>query len=368
MTVDLTAKLDEALAMDDDEDFLEAIGDLDSRYDQVQLYQRPVPLSWLASLAHFHFWARDEGIGRYLSLDGHLDFALVLESARRFGAERTVSYLEAGAALYPRAAVPVDDRKRHAVIDRIEARERKTGAPSGVAAIDERFADALPALAGDLRRWIGAHRSELNEMLARVAGPAAPVPDEIEQMQEALVTIEQAVERVQDRKRRHLAALAAAAEAKGMLPWRDAGVHPQSAAFYAAAAELDEGGWTLVATRGLGAPRKFSSASRLARDTTVVIMQSTLVDSGAFEATGKAHRSLREPAVARTRALPVRVVVDGKPIGLLSAAHEALFAVSTCLRMHDWMILTPDGLKAARLLYSLFEGLAPCPALPGRVA
>ena len=364
MTIDLPARLDAALALDDDMDFLEAIGSLDARYEQVDVGRRPAPLSWFASLAHFHFWTSAEGIRKYLGLDNDLDVALALESARRVGAASTVEYLEAAAALYPSKQVPVNDEPRHAVIDRLDSRARDRGTPSKLDLIDQRHGDALSSLSADLRLWIAAHRAEVDALLRRVPPPDGPVVTELETLEKALVSIERMAKTVQADTAIRAAALREAAQARGLLPWVYGGVDPRAVALFSAAERLGKARWLLVAKRRLAAPKKFRAAESLASATMRLIERGGLADEGQFRQMLQETWKARQAAVTKARTMPTRVVSEGKSIGLLAGANDAIIAVSLCVAIHDWMMLTDDGVKAARTLYGLFDGVAPTPALP----
>lgn len=149
-----------------------------------------------------------------------------------------------------------------------------------------------------------------------------------------------------------------------MFPWRNTGLDLRVVRFFEAAAGFGQAEWLTVATRVLAAPRKFQTAYRLPSETIRLIESSDLVDQADFRIWLHRAYAVRNAAVDNARSMPSQVIHLGKPIGLLATANDTIIAVSLCLAIHDWMMLTPEGVKAARVLYGLFDGLAPCPELP----
>jgi hypothetical protein len=120
----------------------------------------------------------------------------------------------------------------------------------------------------------------------------------------------------------------------------------------------------IVARRVLAAPRKFRAAESQVSSLLENLQRSDLVPSDPFKEILQANWAVRNPVVDLARSMPVQVRSEGKSIGLLSAGNDSIIAVSLCLAIHDWIILTADGIAAARLLYGLFDGIAPTPELP----
>lgn len=370
MSAALIDRLDTAIALTDDSQFLESVAWLDPRYEQVDFTAHPPPLSWLAAVFHFYLSTVDEGIANYLMRDGDLDTALTLESCWRMELGRAFEYLTAAVALCPGGKAPVRDVDRARIVQRLETKARDRGMESPFTLLDRQFADVMPSLAAGIRRWIVEHRDEVNGMLRRIGPPVQPPPTEIEVLERALVTIEQAVSNFHAKRQHQLDVLRPAAEARGLLPWRATSVDERFVAFFDAAARFGHSEWLRVAERKLATPRKFTAANRSASRTLDLlpsverIQRAGLVPGTEFREWLAEHWAVRAPAVAVARAMPVQAMVHDKPIGLMAAANDAIIAVSICLVIHDWMMLTPDGIKAARVLYGVFDGLAPCPELP----
>ena len=139
-----------------------------------------------------------------------------------------------------------------------------------------------------------------------------------------------------------------AAVAQGMASWKGTDVDPRAAYFYAATAQFGESEWLIVAKRKLKAGRKFQSAKRLVSEVLPLIEKSDLVQTEQFRTMLHATWKVRNLAVESARSMPSQVVSDGQEIGLLSGANDAIIAVSFCLAIHDWLMLTPQGVKAAR--------------------
>jgi hypothetical protein len=361
--IDFSRRIDAALAHENGHDFLAALDGLDPRYERHEFQERPAPLHRFAAVFHLYWKTAGQGILEFLCQDGDLDFDLAVDSCRELGALRVVDYLLKVAALYPRRRVPVDDRKRYEVVERLESRARDSGSTSPFRALDLEFEGTVESLPDVVRDWVRANREQLEARLAQIPAPLVEAPSELELLQRGLETLQGMSARFHAERQAKLDALAAPGLAVGLLPWRNPGLDPRAVAFYRAASKFRRREWLIVAKRKLAAPRKFDSARHYA-DEVFQLVGTGLAPKDEHTKLAQMHWAVRNPVVAKARKMPKQVISDGKPIGLLSGANDAIIAVSICLVVHDWMVLTPQGVKAAGVLYGLFEGLAPCPEVP----
>lgn len=360
---DPSSRIDAALAHANGHDFLSALDGLDPRYEQHEFHERPAPLRAFAAVFHLYWRTEGQGILNYLCQDGDLDFDLAVESCRQFGALRAVEYLQEVAALYPRRRVPVDGIKRWEVIERLENRARDSGNTSAFRALDLEFEGTVESVPDVVRDWVRANREQLEARLEQIPAPLVEPPSELELMQRGLETLQGMSARFHAERQAKLDVLAAAGLAAGLLPWRNPRLDPRAVAFYRAASKFRRREWLVVAKRKLAAPRKFNSARDYA-DEVFELVGKGIAPKDEHTKLAHEHWAIRNPVVAKARKMPEQVISDGKPIGLCAGANDAIIAVSICLVVHDWVVLTPEGIKTASVLYGLFEGLAPCPDVP----
>lgn len=365
MTPTPSDRLDAALQEDDAFELLDQLAVLDSRYNGIRFSDRPAPLALFGSLFALFSAANGEGIWKFLSQQDGEEFHPALEGCRRIGAERAAEYLASVSVLYPGGRVPADQDERYAVVAQVEEESIATGDPDALQVLDERFDGALEEMAEALRHWVVAHRAEVVSQLAALTGPVKAV-NELATMEEGLVTLEAAVEEREAQAADLAAMLRERATASGLLPWRDAGPDPRYAAFFEAVAGFGEVEWATVAARRVAQSRAIGAAESLAGDTMRAVAEGTLVTRALLDAARKRDIDLpaRRAAMEKIRSLPRQVIHEGRKLGLAANAQLALVAAQQVLRAHDWLMLTPEGVAAARAAYAPFDGVAPTPALP----
>ena len=353
-----------ALAHHDAYDFLSALAAIDPRYNGIAFRERPEPLRTFGCAYGLHAAADSDGIWKFLAQREGDGFAETIDACRRLGAARAVEYLEAAARLFPGGRVPPDHHARNKVLERLEREATDKGKRDALAAIDTQFAGALDELAERVRARVVANRKRLAATLAALPGPAKPQPSLADMMTTALGQLQAAVARKQARDSAAIEALKAAAKAHGTRPWKQVAVDERYFAFVRAATRLTKAQWRTVALRKLEFPRKVDMASELASETKRLVVASGMVAKGKFEAAWDAAIQERKKAFKGVEQLLMQARHQGKPVGLRVAAHKALVAATLVLLMHEWMMVTPEGVAAARAAYYPFDGLAPLPELP----
>lgn len=360
----ISARLDAALAHDADFEFLGDLAAIDARYNGVMFGERPEPLALFGCAYGLYMAASGDGIARYLDQSDGDDLYRAIDEFRRIGASRAADYLEAVTRLFPDGRVPGDRDARGEVTSRLELDAMDAGVDNPLAAIDEEYEDALPALAATLREWVSTNRDAVEAMLGRVPPPATPSATLVELMESGLAAMEGMVADDESTKTERATALRRAATERGMLPWRDTGPDPRFEAFVSAVAHFGADAWATVAERRLARPREVDAAQELATDTNTLLKTSGLVDAKGYDGVRQRfvqHAGLKAIGQAM-RALPRQAATrDGRSVGLQWGAAQAFNAALRSLFVHDWMMLTPEGRDAARVAYAVFDGLAPVP-------
>jgi hypothetical protein len=357
------AALDAALAESDQADFLDALMNLDPRFADVEPDLRPEPLKKFACLAILHQDAHHEGIWKFLSQEEGRTFGTTLEYCRELRAERAVAYLESVAGLYPRRRVPVDLEKRSIVVERLEREAQASGSPDPFRALDKRYGDAMPELADALRQWIIANRATIDALLTILPAPACNELGDIEELKGVLRTLQAAVARKEGTWAVTHAKLSDAARARGMLPWNPAENLATTERFFAGVVSLTDEDWKTVADRRLAHPRIANRHEKVRWHVLRVIRETDLVDRELFRPVRERVSELIRSLDARFKAMPEQDTHAGRPLGLRHGAFHAFAEVMRALYIHDWMVLTPAGERAAHAAYAFFEGLAPCPEI-----
>ena len=357
------AALDTALAESDSVEFLDALMNLDPRFADVEPHLRPEPLKRFACLAILHQDAHHEGIWKFLAQEEGRAFGTTLEYCREIRAERAVAYLESVAGLYPRRHVPADLEKRSVVVQRLEREAQVSGSPDPFRALDRRYGDAMPELADALRQWIIANRATVDALLTILPAPARDDLGDIEELKGALRTLQAAVARKEGAWAVTHAKLRDAARARGMLPWNPAENLATTERFFAAVVALTDEDWKTVAVRRLAHPRIANRHEKVRWHVLRVISETGLVERELFRSARDRVIELIRSLDARFKALPEQDTHTGRPLGLRHGASHAFAEVMRALYIHDWMLLTPEGERAAHAAYAFFEGLAPCPEI-----
>lgn len=353
-----------ALAHDEPYEFLSALAAIDPRYNGIAFRERPEPLRTFGCAYGLHAAADSDGIWKFLAQREGDGFAETLDTCRRLGAARAVEYLEAAARLFPGGRVPTERDARNKVLERLEREAMDAGNPDAVGMLDTQYAGALDELAECVRAWVLANRKGLAATLAALPGPAKPQPSLADMMTTALGQLQAAVAKKQARDSAAIEALKAAAKAHGTRPWKQVAVDERYFAFVRATTRLTKAQWRTVALRKQELPRKIDQAGELASETKRLVLKSGLVPKRKFEEAWDAAIDACKQAFEGAEQLPLQTEKNGRPGGPRVAAQRALGAARNVLFMHEWMMVTPEGVAAARAAYYPFAGLTPLPELP----
>lgn len=356
---DLTA----ILAEPDAEDLLSRLAHVDARYQGIPFHERPEPLGTFGMCYALHDDVTADGMGKFLAQSEGDGFHETLEACRRVGATRAAALLERVARLYRGGRVPRDATRRYALVERLEAEASDRGTDDQLQQLEAEFADAMPALASAMRSWVTQQRESLEQALDALPGPEASPPSPIQATEAGAATREGSEDAVR-RRREEQASFETAARERGLMPWSDRGPDPRYLAFLAAVERFGADEWRQVVRRVLERPRKVDTALQDAIELYGTVEKVNRSIGEAFTRARKRNTEARAAAFATVSALPVQEQMDGRSVGLRAKAHHALVAATLLLGLHDWVLLAPPTIETARLVYALFDGLAPVPELP----
>lgn len=364
----VSRKLERALATKADSGFLERLSVLDPRYAAVWFEQRPEPIAMFGGLWALHMAVTTEGMWKFLAEDDGNGFSTVRDWCASLGADRTVEYLTEVEKLFPGSTVPVDAGKRGEQLDRLEEQARKSGDADPLRVLDERYADAMPELAGRLRDWVAAKRAEVARIVATLPPPVRTGDfNEPAQLTEALREANRQLAGMEAEHDATVASLKQLARTAGLLPPKVGKKDEKRLArFMDAASALSESKWITVAMRYNANSAEIQGTVMRAFALSQQLRSGQLGDPAGFE---KGYRKLMEatrPLFAITDRLPQQVQAGGRKLGLLEAAHSAVAAATAVIRLHDWFLLYPADRERARAAYAPFEGLAWTPEIPPR--
>lgn len=270
----------------------------------------------------------------------------------KIGATDAVAYLDDVAALFPSGKVSRDGDKRYRVVERLE--RRKGGDP--LRHLDATHRPAMKKLVTALRAYVKKNRLALQKACA--SRPATPVPGEIELMQSALGQLERMVEQQEDR----LLDVKAKAKARGVrrLNGKE---DPRMTAFFDALGALGVAEWTDIARRGIKDVAKMTWGFNRASSVSIDLGRGIIIPAATH------RRSIHAPAMAaRDRflertvgKLPATVGRGSATIPLRETIRRMIIHATVVLMVHDWLIVSPQGSKAAANVLAPFRGFAPLP-------
>ena len=147
--------------------FFTELWNLTIPYDKVPLEELPELLRFFRVIGYLKLDMDFDGMWRFLG-EWPEEFGAytneALEWCRRIGAERTAAYLAATSALFPGGRVPADFTQRTLGVSAIQARSK-----TAFRTIDREFRDWPRDLAPALRRYLAAHRDEVEALALRAA-------------------------------------------------------------------------------------------------------------------------------------------------------------------------------------------------------
>jgi hypothetical protein len=354
-------RLAAVLELDDTAEFFDKLSALDEKHSGMDFHHRPEPLGMLGGLYALHTDVVLDGIKKFLCQAEGAGFHQTVEWCKRIGARRAATYLEAVAALYPGGRVPEDDEARfNFVMDLEEATKSPLEPLDALDKLDREYAGAVDEMAECLRTYVRAHQATFE---AALEAPAQrdDSPRSFEEFaerhgEEALAMLEGMAQRMKDEiATRHLLA-----EQRGMRPL-DGSEDPRMTRFMSALGSLSVDQWLTICQRHVALPRKINAAqgevASLSSDISV-----RLWDSKKF------RKLVLDPALRvrdRTtpvlKSLPETVQAEGKEFPLQRVAVAATLGAWQALMLYDWLVVTEEGLRAARTLLAPFEGFAPLP-------
>ncbi len=356
-TADIATRLTAALAERDPGEMLRALYELDSKHNGMDFHRRPEPLGMLGGLWALHLGVMGGGIQDFLDRQEGAAFHETEEWCRRIGAKRARAYLHAVAKLYPGGRVPADGDERFKITSSFEDDLSILDPVSPLRKLDLKYKGAVDEMAEALRAWVTAHRAEVE---AALAAPAQrdESPEHWEDLaEEAIATLEKAVQRIQDEGR----ARQLLAEQRGIREL-DGREDPRMTKFINALAGLTEKQWLTICVRHLASARKMNKARLEVGDVALELHKGNLIDKELYErAVQKLAYAARERARAVIAKLPEQTTRARKPFPFRKAALFAMNDAWQALMVHDWLVVTKEGASAAQAAYAPFAGFAPLP-------
>jgi hypothetical protein len=350
----------ELAALESDEQFLDELSRLDTKHNGVDFHERPHPFGMLGGMYVLHFDVASEGIWKFLDQSQGAGFHETIAWCKQLGASRTLEYLKAVAALFPRGKVPRDNAARAQVVMDVQD-DRGIDSPDAFTGLDRTYGkDVLAEIPRCLRAYVKQHHEEIERALARDSSrPGAG--DWTELGEHALKGLEAAAERMQD----DASAVRVLAETR-RAHVIDGSEDPRVAAFMESLAKLAVADWLTICDRYLAQPnrtvnRARSEVASLSSD----VITGRLLGKERGKLVHQAALKIRDRAAPAMAALPVSVKHGAKSFELRKIALVVANGAWQALVYFDWLIVTNAGKRAAETLLAPFAIFA---AIPPEIA
>ncbi|HKN69094.1 MAG TPA: DUF4375 domain-containing protein [Gemmatimonadaceae bacterium] len=150
--------------LESDDQFLDELSRVDTKHNGIDFHERPHPLGMLGGLCVLHFDVASEGIWKFLDQSEGAGFHETVSWCKQLGAHRTVEYLTAVAALYPRGKVPTDDSARAQVLMDVQDETGGIDSPDAFTLLDRTYRDDVIAeIPRCLRAYLKQYHEEIEQ-------------------------------------------------------------------------------------------------------------------------------------------------------------------------------------------------------------
>lgn len=358
MSKDNHRALDQLLALTDDNDFVHGLLSLDTLHVGMPLHERPVPLAMLLTVCALHIDLALDGIAKFLTQQEGAGFSDAFYFCRISRAARAAEYLTAVAALFPKRKVPKDDAEREAIVFGAWEESSPLDRVDAFPKLDREYReDALREIAGSLRAYVRKNRRLVEEALATPAPKERTAADEIEEMEDAVVGLEEAAQRMED----EASALQLLAEARGTHAL-DGSDDPRVVAFMASLETFSVKQWVQICDRFLEKPsREMNRALGVVAGVASDLITGRLLGKERGKLVLDAALRVRDRSAPAMAALPATVKRGREAFELRKTVLFVANSAWQALSYYDWLVVTKEGTRAAKALLMPFANLAALP-------